>query len=109
MADIANTPVICEKMMELFSHGRYAVFRAAAEYASAAGMGLLEASEVIEPDPSGSQRLNFLEQSSQLRSRGTILYHEAALEQIRAIQGQEKHKEGTPEKPGFFSRLFGKK
>ena len=43
---------------------------------------------------------------------GALLYHEAAMEQIRAIEEQESRKEepaAEPEKQGFFSRLFGKK
>ena len=117
MDDIATTPAVREKMMDLFSHGRFEVFKAAAEYALDEGLGLLEAAEVLEPNPMDLNSSRCLSNLHNCDPAGAILYHEAAMEQIRAIRDQEeearKDEETAsveqPKKQGFFSRLFGKK
>ena len=115
MDDVENNPTVREKMMDLFSHGRFAVFEAAARYALEEGLGLLEASEIVEPNPLD---LNSSASCSNLHNcdpAGAILYHEAAMEQIAALEAREKEEEKPekqeeqPKKQGFFSRLFGKK
>lgn len=105
--------IVRGKMMDLFSHGRFDVFKAAVDYALTEGLGLLEAAEVLEPNPLELNKSQCLSNLHNCDPAGAMLYQKAAMEQIFAIQQQVQAEEGTeeeqPKKQGFFSRLFGKK
>jgi hypothetical protein len=90
-----------------YSHKRINVFLKALHDAKANGLGLLEASEVVEPNPLD---LNNSESYSNLfncDTEGPLLYEEAAIEQLSQAQQQSELKE-EKEKKGFWRKLFGK-
>ncbi|MDR2926486.1 MAG: hypothetical protein LBU76_11175 [Azoarcus sp.] len=108
-----SRPPIREKMANLFSDGRLDVFMAATRYALDENLGLLEAAEIIEPNPFNLNSSKSYTNLHNCDPAGAILFREAAMEQIAAIEredaaSQEK-KEAPPAKQSFFSKLFGKK
>lgn len=105
--DMESNASIKEKMEELFSHGRLAVFTAAMNGALEKGLGLLEAAEVIEPFPFDLNNSKSFSNLHNCDPAGALLFQQAALEQI--AEAQKQHAETPSKKQGFFSRLFGKK
>lgn len=105
--DLEGNPSIRQKMDNLFSHGRMAIFVAAMNYALANNLGLLEAAEVIEPSPFDLNKSTSFSNLHNCDSAGAILFQQAALEQI--AEAEKQRAEASDRKPGFFSRLFGKK
>lgn len=106
--DISTNDEVREKMQELFSHGRFEVFMAAVMFALENGLGLLEAAEVTEPNPMDLNSSRSFSNLHNCDTAGPILFHQAAMEQIAALEKQEEQKEEEPpKKKGFFSRLFG--
>lgn len=109
---VERDSIIRQKMLDLFSHGRYEVFKAAADHAVREGLGLLEAAEVIEPNPLNLNQSVCRSNLHNCDTAGVLLYRKAAMEQIFAASdhtGAASKPEAEPQKKrGFFSRLFGK-
>jgi hypothetical protein len=87
-----------------YSHKRVNVFLKALQDAKENGLGLLEASEVVEPDPLNLNGSNSYSNLFNCDTEGALLYEEAAMEQIRQIEEKAEEKE----KKGFWKKLFGK-
>jgi hypothetical protein len=104
--DYESDPVVRSKMDEKFSHGRLEVFWQAVDDAIANGLGLIEASEVVEPNPLDLNASSSLSNLFNCHPDGALLYREAALEQVAAVIANNEAK--AEKKKGFFSRLFGK-
>lgn len=125
LADFKNSEKTKEALMEFYSHGRIDVFIEALTFSAENDLGLLEASEVIEPNPFDLNNSTCYSNLFNCDPKGALLYREAALEQIREIEGNEnksdeeidgnvEYKKVTPqevekqEKKGFWKKLFGK-
>jgi hypothetical protein len=94
-------------MDEVFSRGRLAVFWKAVDEAVENGLGLVEASEVVEPNPLDLNASRSLTNLFNCHLDGPMLYQQSAMEQLS--QAMETAPAAAPEKKsGFFSRLFGK-
>jgi hypothetical protein len=114
-----------------FSHGRIDVFLKALRFARGSGLGLLEATEVVEPNPLDPEKTKCYSDLANCDRDGITLYREAALAQLREIEKRENLPEGhlsgkarymttdevvaetttpspTAPKKNFFQRLFGK-
>jgi hypothetical protein len=105
--DYGLNPEVRAKMDEVFSHGRLAVFWKAVDEAVENGLGLVEASEVVEPNPLDLNASRSLTNLFNCHLDGPMLYQQSAMEQLS--QAMETAPAAAPEKKsGFFSRLFGK-
>lgn len=104
--DYEADPVVRSKMDENFSHGRLAVFWQAVDDAIENGQGLVEATEVVEPNPLDLNASSSLSNLFNCHPDGALLYREAALEQVAAAIANNETR--TAKKKGFFSGLFGK-
>ena len=95
------------QMDDVFSHGRLHVFWLALDAAISAGLGLIEASEVVEPSPFNLNESRSLSNLYNCHPDGALLYAEAAAQQLG--QALQENRDSLPVKrPGRFSRLFGK-
>jgi hypothetical protein len=107
-----------------YSHGRIDVFLKALQYAKENGLGMLEATEVVEPNPMDLNQSKCYSNLFNCDRDGALLYREAAMEQIRAIEEQNNMQSGEiankaayvttqvpeteqKEKKGFWKRLIG--
>ncbi len=105
--DYQTTPHVKAKMDEAFSHGRLDIFWKAVDDAIENDLGLIEAAEVVEPNPLNLDASRSLSNLFNCSPDGAILYSEAVAIQLN--EAIEKQKiESPPPKKGFFSRLFGK-
>lgn len=108
--DYENVSAVKEQLDELFSDGRIAVFLKAVDFCIDNQLGMLEATEVAEPNPVD---LNKSESYSDFFNHcdkdGPYLYSEAVLEQIGEALEQSKNREPQQKsKKGIFSRFFKK-
>lgn len=94
------------KMDEAFSHGRLAVFWKAVDDAIENGLGLVEASEIVEPNPFNLNSSRSLTNLLNCCPDGPLLYEEAAMQQM--AEATKNDEPTVPEKKGFFARLFRK-
>lgn len=108
-------PEIKTAIDEIFSHNRLPIFWQAVDYAIEHQLGLLEASEIVEPNPFEIESSNFLSDANNCHTEGIILYIEAATEQLMAVmESQESsasHSEEdqqVPKKKSFWQRLLRK-
>jgi len=104
--DYQSDSRVRSKMDEAFSDGRLAVFWKAADEAIEKGLGLVEASEVVEPNPFNLNATRSLTNLLNCYPEGALLYQEAAIQQIAEAQKIDEPK--VLEKKGFFARLFRK-
>lgn len=95
-----------EKLDDNFSLGRLDIFWSAVDMAISQDCGLLEASEVIEPNPLDLNASTSLSNLHNCYPDGALLYAKAAAEQIASIM-QNSEQPATPKKR-FWDRLFGK-
>lgn len=102
--DYQSDSYVRSKMDEIFSHGRLAVFWKAADDAIENGLDLVEASEVVEPNPFNLNATRSLTNLFNCYPDGALLYGETAMQQIAEAHENDGLK--TSEKRGFFSRLF---
>jgi hypothetical protein len=105
-ADYLSDSYVRSKMDETFSDGRLAVFWKAIDDAIENGLGLVEASEVVEPNPFNLNETRSLTNLFNCYPDGALLYGGTAMQQISEIQINDEPK--MHEKKGFFSRLFRK-
>lgn len=104
--DYAADAQVRAKMDEAFSHGRLAVFWKAVDDAIENGLGLVEAAEVVEPDPFDLNATRSLTNLFNCDPDGALLYAEAAMDQI--AQATQNDAPKAPEKKGLLARLFRK-
>ncbi len=133
LVDYHNNPTIKAELDMLFSDNRIAVFLNALQYAKDRNLGLLEATEVVEPQPFDLNESKSYSNLFNCDKEGPLLYQTTALKQIQEIE----HRHGIPEneilpnvktetihanpkhfdttdssqsskKKSFWSRLFGK-
>ncbi len=91
-----------------FSMGRLAVFMKALEFAEKQNTGLLEATDVIVPNPFDLEETQSYADLEKCYPQGVLLYQQAAEEQLRQAQQSKPPPEETQApKRSFWQRLFG--
>jgi len=121
--DYKTDPEIKQELNHLFSHDRINIFLKALNFAKDNELGLLEATEVVEPNPIDLNESSCYSNLFNCDPEGALLYQKAAMEQIQAIQNSHKVKEEKASsntakekksttqkkgKKGFWKKLFGK-
>lgn len=94
------------KLDETFSHGRLTVFWKAVDGALEQGMGLIEATEAIEPNPMDLKASAGYANVLNCEPDGLTLYADAAREQL--AQAQKQFAQADRARKGLFARLLGK-
>jgi len=128
LSDFENKEKIRQKLIDFYSHGRIDIFISALKFAASNNLGLLEATEVVEPNPLDLNKSSCYSNLFNCDIEGPLLYREAALEQIREIEKDNNLPEGeisgkasyertniegtnqqdSAEKKSFWKKLFGK-
>jgi hypothetical protein len=127
--DYESDAAVRQDLNNFFSDQRINVFLKALNFARENGHGLLEATEVVEPNPLDLNASVCYSNLFHCDPEGAHLYQQAAQEQLREIENRENlsgghiaahgtyekttiplPKENQPKKEskGFFQRLFGK-
>nr|WP_086940496.1 hypothetical protein [Thaumasiovibrio occultus] len=88
-ADYETQAEVKAVLDEIFSDGRLAIFWKAVDEAIANGMGLLEATEVVEPNPLNINQTTCMTNLHNCYPDGVILYVQAAMAQIEAIKAAQ--------------------
>lgn len=134
LADYQHDGEIKAELDSLFSEGRIAVFLKALQFAQDRGLGLLEATEVVEPQPFDLNESKSYSNLFNCDQEGPLLYQQAAYEQIKDIEKrnglpenevvhnvkvetvhsqtiptaeQQDNEHSTPKEKGFWKRFFG--
>lgn len=123
--DYHKDPKVREELDTFFSEGRLAIFLQAIRYCREHQLGLLEATEVVEPNPLDLNASPCYSNLFHCDLDGPMLYRDTALAQISAIEQQQKLAPGTisdkatyektvippppvpSPKKGFWKKLFG--
>ncbi len=123
--DYESKTEIRQELDQLFSDNRIHVFLKALNFAKDNNLGLLEATEVIEPNPMDLNSSSCYSNLFNCDPEGAMLYRQAAMEQIAQIEKKENLKAGTiaskaeykvsnvdpiekKEKKGIWKKIFGK-
>ena len=124
--DYQSSAQIRNDLDSFFSHGRIAIFQEALAFCREHQLGLLEASEVVEPNPLDLNQSVCYSNLFNCDVAGALLYQETAMQQIAEIEQQQGKPEGsiaknasytktvTPppiiesEKKSFWKKIFGK-
>ncbi len=123
--DYDTNEMLQEQMNTLFSDDRIGIFFKALFYAHEKGLGLLEATEIVEPNPMNLNSSVCYSNLFNCDPEGALLYRDAAMEQLSRIEKQEHLDPGTitdntqykvinnepieqQKKKGFLKRLFKK-
>ncbi len=111
--DYESDSEIKKELNYLFSHDRINVFLKALNFSKNNKLGLLEATEVIEPNPMDLNNSSCFSNLFNCDPEGALLYQQAAMEQIAAIKksdsvNEETSKTKPQEKKSFWKKLFGK-
>lgn len=96
------------KIISDFFEQNTPVFLKALKYASKNGLGLIEATEVVEPNPTDLNKTVSYSNLMNCDTDGVIIYRDAALKQIEEFMRMQEKDENTDKKKrgGFFKRLF---
>ncbi|WP_300674573.1 hypothetical protein [Soonwooa sp.] len=125
LSDYETNAHVKEELDSFFSDGRIDVFLAALKHSKELGAGLLEATEVVEPNPFEMEKSISYSNLFNCDKEGVYLYIDAAAEQMREIEKAHNLKQGEisqnadyvkinveapekPEKKSFWQKLFGK-
>jgi len=101
--DYATDPQVRQELDQIFSDGRLPIFFSAVDEALKDGLGLLEATEVVEPNPLDLNRSTSLTNLLNCYHDGAILYAETAMQQIASMKAAKP----APAKKSLWSRFFG--
>lgn len=93
LEDYHNKVEIKSELDQLFSEGRISIFLKALNFAKEHGLGLLEATEVVEPQPFDLNESKSYSNLFNCDKEGPLLYQAAAFEQIKNIE----QRNGLPE------------
>ena len=107
--DYYNNSHIKQDLDQFFSHKRIDVFLSALEASKKLGSGILEATEVVEPNPFDMPKSISYSNLFNCDKEGVYLYIDAAAEQMSQIQNtQTPQQQATSNKSSFWKKLFGK-
>ena len=105
--DYHREPKVRAQMDDVFSHGRLRIFWQALDAAISTGLGLIEASEVVEPSPFNLKESRSLSNLYNCHPDGALLYAEAAAQQLG--EALQENRDTLPFKTSnVISRLFRK-
>jgi len=93
--DYENNIELQEVIHTLFSNKRIAIFLKALRYAQDKGLGLLEATEVVEPNPIDLNSSACYSNLFNCDPQGALLYQETAMEQFAEIEKEKGLESGT--------------
>ncbi|WMD18325.1 hypothetical protein RAS12_16930 [Achromobacter seleniivolatilans] len=99
-ADAKTNKEVRTLLHELFSHGRLPIFMQALDYAAENKTGLIEASEIVEPDPFSLENSGFRSNPDNCDMQGVSLYVSAATEQVSQAMAQQQN--GAAARPAGF-------
>ena len=105
--DYHRDPRVRARMDDVFSHGRLRIFWQALDAAISAGMGLVEAAEVVEPSPFNLKESRSMSNLYNCHPDGALLYAEAAAQQLGEAIRENRDRLPVKE-PGLLSRLLGR-
>jgi hypothetical protein len=88
LEDYGRAADVRETLDRFYARGHIGVFLKAARYAAENGLGLLEATEVVEPHPLELNRSVSYSNLFNCDTEGPLLYRETALHQLQAALGQ---------------------
>lgn len=125
LSDYQTKEEVKRELDDFYSHNRINVFLKALTYAKEHNLGLLEATEVIEPNPMNLNESTCYSNLFHCDTEGALLYEEAMFEQLRKLEGNQglndneilenterviiTHEQVVPEKKkSFWQKLFGK-
>ncbi|MNY39007.1 hypothetical protein D3C86_1736690 [compost metagenome] len=118
LSDYEHNPSVRTDLDGFFSEGRIRIFRKALADAREQGLGLLEATEVVEPNPLDLNDSACYSNLFNCDQEGAYLFREAAIEQLKAIEEQNNLQPGeitdhaehvvvnTPEKERFLEKAI---
>ena len=127
LTDYHAKPAIKAELDAFFSDGRITVFLKALDYCRENGLGLLEATEVVEPNPIDLNSSACYSNLFNCDLDGPILYRDTARQQLSEMEKQQQVAPGSiaqqatyvtrvtgppqsqPRKKSFWSKLFGSK
>lgn len=92
-----------------FFEENFPVFVKALKYAEEHGLGLLEATEVVEPNPLNLNETVSYSNLFNCDKEGAFIYEKIALEQIKEAISNTQQKEESHSFKSFIKKLFGKK
>lgn len=123
--DYHNSDQVQKDLEDFFSHKRISVFLKALYYAKEHNCGLLEATEVIEPNPLNLNKSTCYSNLFHCDTEGPLLYQEAALAQLNEVEQTNNLVQGSmaqqadyvkktgpvvtgKPKKSFWQKIFGK-
>ena len=93
LKDIEQDPKVCEDLERIWSNGQIAVLKKALSAAAELGAGLLEATEVVEPNPIYPNESSSYSNLYHCNRDGVYLYMNLAMQQL--AQAMEKEKDNN--------------
>jgi hypothetical protein len=90
-ADVQRHDDLNQVLQEVFSHGRLPVFMKAVDYAIEHQFDLLEATDVVVPDPFDLSKTETHSDFANCDLEGILLYQEAAREQLAEFQTRQRN------------------
>lgn len=89
LEDLEQVSGVQKDFAKRYSHGRLAVFKKALLAARDSGAGLLEATEVVEPNPVAPNSSTCYSNLYHCDTDGVQLYIDAAMEQLKAVMKEK--------------------
>ena len=93
LKDIEQDPKVCEDLERIWSNGQIAVLKKALSAAAELGVGLLEATEVVEPNPISPNESTSYSNLYHCDRDGVYLYMDLTMQQL--AQAMEKEKDNN--------------
>ena len=93
LKDMEHDPKVCEDLERIWSNGQIAVLKKALSAAAELGAGLLEATEVVEPNPIYPNESSSYSNLYHCDRNGVYLYMDLTMQQL--AQAMEKEKDNN--------------
>ena len=93
LKDMEQDPKVCEDLERIWSNGQIAVLKKALTAAAELGAGLLEATEVVEPNPISPNESTSYSNLYHCDRNGVYLYMDLTMQQL--AQAMEKEKDNN--------------
>lgn len=93
LKDMEQAPKVCEDLERIWSNGQIAVLKKALSAAAELGAGLLEATEVVEPNPISPNESTSYSNLYHCDRDGVYLYMDLTMQQL--AQAMEKEKDNN--------------
>lgn len=93
LKDMEQDPKVCEDLERIWSNGQIAVLKKALSAAAELGVGLLEATEVVEPNPIYPNESSSYSNLYHCDRNGVYLYMDLTMQQL--AQAMEKEKDNN--------------